>query len=278
MPDYGYVPRTPPRVTPGPRATPPQPSRTQPARRVFVVRRAVALGVLVLLLLLLLSRCAGGGGGATATREPTQPPVEPSTSSTPASPTFTAPPAVAPPAATKVAVSRPVELAVPSIGLKADVEKKDCHVSGDAIDPATLREACAYTAPDRPYSLPGSDAPDVVVIAGHTGAGVSAVFNSLYDGKAKRHNVSIGDVLYVRTEASGSDWLAYTATDLHEPKKEGLAASKEIWGEGATPGRLLTISCIQPANPLADSVQNAVVGWQFSRVVSSDQVKANMGV
>ena len=29
------------------------------------------------------------------------------------------------------------------------------------------------------------------------------------------------------------------------------------------PGRLLTISCIQPANPLKAAVRNAVVGWQF---------------
>jgi len=241
------------------------------------VRRAVALGTVLVLLILLVSRCAGGGGDGTATSQPASAPATSSTETAPASPTITAPAPIAPPASTSIAVSRPVELAVPSIGLKAGVDKRDCHVNGDALDPSSLREACAYTAPDRPYSLPGSSAPDVVVIAGHTGAGVSAGFNSLYDGRAKRHNVSLGDVLYVRTEASGSDWLAYTATDLHEPKKDGLAASKEIWGEGPTPGRLLTISCIQPANPLADSVQNAVVGWQFSRVVSNEQVTANMG-
>lgn len=32
------------------------------------------------------------------------------------------------------------------------------------------------------------------------------------------------------------------------------------------PGRLLTISCIQPANPLAAAVRNAVVGWQYRGV------------
>ncbi|MBX4298587.1 hypothetical protein K4H04_22790, partial [Mycobacterium tuberculosis] len=91
-------------------------------------------------------------------------------------------------------------------------------------------------------------------------AGVSAVFNQLYDGKAQHHNVAPGDSLFMRTEASGGDWLKYTATDLHEPDKGALADTPEIWGTGPMPGRLLTISCIQPANPLAGSVRNAVVG------------------
>ncbi|WP_342318426.1 hypothetical protein [Corynebacterium mayonis] len=191
--------------------------------------------------------------------------------------TLSAPRPIAPPESKEIAPGRPVQLAVPALGMDAPVEKGDCRVVDGAIDPARLREACAYTAPDRPYSLPGSDAPDVVVIAGHAAAGVPAVFDSLYDARANRHTVSLGDVLYVRTEVSSSDWLAYRATDVHEPQKDALSASAQIWGTGATPGRLLTISCIQPANPLADSVKNAVVGWQFDQVVSEQQVAANMG-
>ncbi len=164
--------------------------------------------------------------------------------------------------------SRPVELNIPSIGLDAAFEPTDCQAQDGAINPATLDLACAYTAPDRPYSLPGSHAEDIVVIAGHTGSGVRAVFDKLYDGSSDNHNVQIGDVAYLRTEASGDQWLKYTATDLHDPVKGALRGDTSIWGEGATPGRMLTISCIQPPF-YQQSVRNAVVGWQFAGVVGA---------
>ena len=162
-----------------------------------------------------------------------------------------------------IAPSAAEEMFIPAIDVHADFEDGACRVKNGAIDPATLDKACTYTADDRPYSLPGTDAPDVVVIAGHTGAGVPAVFDNLYDGSADHHRVKVGDKLYLRTADSGDNWLVYTATDLHDPVKEGLSEDSSVWGEGATPGRLLTISCIQPANPLEASVRNAVVGWQF---------------
>ncbi|WP_406992222.1 hypothetical protein, partial [Acinetobacter baumannii] len=62
---------------------------------------------------------------------------------------------------------------------------------------------------------------------------------------------------------SDQNWLIYAATDLHDPDKQGLAGDSSAWGDDATPGRLLTISCIQPANPLEAAVRNAVVGWQY---------------
>ncbi|QPK83018.1 hypothetical protein G7Y29_09260 [Corynebacterium qintianiae] len=161
--------------------------------------------------------------------------------------------------------SRPVVLEVPRIGLRAEFEPGDCRVKDGAINPATMRLACAFTAPDRPYELPGTHASDVVVTAGHTGAGVPGVFDSLYDARSNAHTVTLGDALYMRTEASGERWLKYVATDLHDPTKDALAEDPAVWGTGATPGRLLTISCIQPL--LSDSVRNAVVGWQFEGVV-----------
>lgn len=155
------------------------------------------------------------------------------------------------------------EMAIPSIGVRAKFEDGACRVKDGAINPETMDLACTYTAKDKPYSLPGTNARDIVVIAGHTGAGVSAVFNKLYDGAADRHTVSVGDKLYIRTASSGDNWLVYAATDLHNPSKEGLSNDSSIWGEGAMPGRLLTISCIQPANPLQAAVKNAVIGWKY---------------
>ena len=94
------------------------------------------------------------------------------------------------------------------------------------------------------------------------------------DGAANEHKVSIGDKLYVRTKNSDQNWLTYTATDLHGPDKQGLAGDSSVWGDEATPGRLLTISCIQPANPLKAAVRNAVVGWQFEGTTRAADDKA----
>ncbi|WJZ17094.1 hypothetical protein CGUA_02490 [Corynebacterium guangdongense] len=180
-------------------------------------------------------------------------------------------------AAAQVAASPAVEMWIPSIELVAAFEEGPCRVRDGAIDPASLSRACTYTAADRPYSLPASDAADLVVVAGHTGAGLSAVFDELYDGANDRHTVSLGERLYLRTEASGARWLVYEATDLHDPAKEGLAQDPEVWGDSATPGRLLTISCIQPANPLAVAARNAVVGWQYLGVVEESPAGAEAG-
>lgn len=108
-----------------------------------------------------------------------------------------------------------------------------------AINPDTLDKACTYTADDHPYSLPGTTAQNIVVIAGHTGAGVPAVFTNLYDGSANEHKVHMGDKLYVRTANSGQNWLIYTATDLHDPDKQGLSDDASIWGDGPCPAAYL---------------------------------------
>ncbi|MDK8546344.1 hypothetical protein [Corynebacterium pseudodiphtheriticum] len=160
-----------------------------------------------------------------------------------------------------------VEMMIPALDMYAVFEDEACRVKDGAIDPATMEYACTYTADDRPYSLPGTDADDIVVIAGHTGAGVAGVFDELYDGSNDEHKVSMGDKLYLRTATSGDQWLVYEATDMHSPQKELLAGDPNIWGESATPGRLLTISCVQPL--FQTSIRNAVVGWQYEGVTNN---------
>lgn len=137
-----------------------------------------------------------------------------------------------------------------------------------------MNKACTYTADDRSYSLPGTTAHGIVVIAGHTGAGVPAVFNNLYDGSANEHKAHMGDKLYVHTDTSGRNWLIYTTTDLHDPDKQGLSDDATIWGDGPMPGCLLTISYIQPANPLEPAVRNAVVGWQYEGTTHTEAANA----
>lgn len=171
--------------------------------------------------------------------------------------------------ATVIEPSPAVEMYIPAIDVRAEFEEGSCRVKDNKINPDSMNKACTYTADDKPYALPGTDSPDIVVIAGHTGAGVPAVFNNLYDGRADTHRASVDDKLFLRTQNSGEQWLVYTATDLHDPSKEGLEQDESIWGADAKPGRLLTISCIQPANLLAAAVRNAVVGWQFEGVTST---------
>ena len=223
----------------------------------YHVRRIAAL-----LILFLLVRA---GFKALLHDEPSDPPVPAQETSVSAEPRRQA--------AASIAQGRPVEMVVPVLGLRAGFEQADCRVVDGKIDPKSMDKACALTGEGYPYELPGTDAGDIVVVAGHTGAGVDAVFNKLYDGKAERHTVATGDTLFVRTETSGEDWLKYTATDLHDPDKGALASNTEIWGTGPMPGRLLTISCIQPANLLADSVRNAVVGWQLAGTATDDEVE-----
>ncbi len=170
-----------------------------------------------------------------------------------------------------------VEMYIPAIDVRTDFEEGSCRVKDNKINPDSMNKACTYIAEDKPYSLPATDAQDIVVIAGHTGAGVPAVFNNLYDGRADEHKASIGDKLYLRTQNSGDQWLVYTATDLHDPSKDGLERDESIWGADAQPGRLLTISCIQPANPLAAAERNAVVGWQFEGVAETPEAATNQG-
>lgn len=246
---------TPPRAA-AQRPAPPRPQRTrpstQPSQRTPARRRGLTLAAILAVAVLGI---AAAVGLTTGSESPTPPP----------------PTEVAAEPAAVIEPSPAVEMSIPSIDVRADFEDGSCRVKDDKINPDSMREACTYTAEGKPYSLPGTDSPDIVVIAGHTGAGVPAVFNNLYDGRANEHKVSIGDKLYLRTENSGDEWLVYTATDLHDPSKDGLEQDSSIWGEGPMPGRLLTISCIQPANLLAAAVRNAVVGWQFDGVATAPE-------
>ena len=214
--------------------------KARPPQWVFHVRRAVALAILLLIVIVPVRACGGPGEEPEVVAE-------------------------LPPA--HVEASAPIALSIPSVGLNASFEKGPCRLIDATVDPSSLSKACVFTADSKPYELPGSDAGDIVVIAGHAAAGVPAVFDKLYNPSAQEHTVAVGDAMYLRTETSGKWWLKYQATDLHAPSKDALAGDAAIWGEAAVPGRLLTITCIQPANPFKEAVSNAVVGWQFVGVV-----------
>lgn len=245
----------------GSRPLPPRPPRRWPVRPpwVYKLRRRVAVGLLLLLIVLFIRFCVPSEHDREmkAWREQAQQPqvvqeldgVD-----------------------QDIPPSRPVEMRIPAIGLTASFEPGDCRFRNGAIDPESLTEACAFTTEGKPYSLPGTNADDISVIAGHAAAGRAAVFDSLYNASADRHTINPGDTLYIKTENSGNEWLKYQATDFHSPEKEGLSQSVEIWGDVPMPGRLLTITCVQPANPFRQSVRNAVIGWQLQGVAGPDQL------
>lgn len=58
------------------------------------------------------------------------------------------------------------------------------------------------------------------------------IFDQLYNPGHERHTISVGDALYARTKQSGSRWVKYEATDLHEPGKTALSQYAYIWGTG----------------------------------------------
>ena len=246
-----YVPRRPPELPRSSGRTAPQRPASKPRKPrkpqwVYTARRAGALLILALLLFAIVRACGG-----PADPEP-QPQAETQSSTTTSATTTTT---QAPPA--HIEASRPQEMVVPAIGMNAKFEDGDCRVVKGNVDPDGLNKACAYTAPDKPYQLPGTDAGDIVVIAGHAAAGVPAVFDKLYNPE-NAHTLKIGDTMYLRTANSGEWWLKYEVTDLHDPMKDALANAPEIWGNDPTPGRLVTISCVQPTNPFEDSVLSLI--------------------
>ncbi|WP_018023702.1 class F sortase [Corynebacterium ulceribovis] len=166
----------------------------------------------------------------------------------------------------KVKPSAGREIVIDKVNLRATVDDGACAMVDGALNPPLMDTACFYTAPDKPYSLPSSEQPDLAVLAGHAGALVPAVFDPLYDMTTFEQYLQVGDELKVRTEESGDKWLVYRATDFHTPMKDELPYMDEVWGADATPGRLVLVTCLQPEDRNQASVRNVVIGFQFDRV------------
>ena len=169
-----------------------------------------------------------------------------------------------------IEASMPVEISVPGLGLSEPVVDELCPMTAYGVDPVQLMDVCFYTADDKPYVLPSTDQEDVAVLAGHANTQPPAVFDDVYDSVKQEFNVKLGDELRVRTEASGSKWLVYKATDFHTPEKVDLAVDDDVWGTEPTPGRLLLLTCLRASTPNEPVLNNAVVGYQFDRVEDDD--------
>ncbi len=168
-----------------------------------------------------------------------------------------------------VVSSRPTRIVVPSIGLDVRVSTDICRVLDGMINPQVMAEACYYTAPDKPYQLPGSTTADLSVLFGHTWRKGTAAFNTLYDWRTQQFRVKAGDELWLQTEKSGELWLVYQLAGTYTPDKgdgpNSLMNSPDVWGAaGQTkPDTLLTIGCLQPDDLAQRSSKNIVVEWKF---------------
>lgn len=200
--------------------------------------------------------------------------VQPVLSTIPLIPSTTSQPSETPVTTVKkqfVAQSRPVEIYWPSLNVRRQIAEEVCPVAGQPpmIDPdrSKLMEACYLVGSKYVYELPGSEARDVVVLAGHTSRKRDTAFNPLYDWRNGRFTIALGQEMWVRTVASGDQWLVYRAVSTYTPGKYGgLMNDKEIWGSAPTPGVALTIGCAQPSDLSAHSSENIVIKWQFSGV------------
>lgn len=168
--------------------------------------------------------------------------------------------------AIKVAGSVPVKLRFPSIKdggkvVTVPVAAKCNWVEGNTIDPDRSRmdAACYAVGNGKPYVLPGTQAKDVAVIAGHTMKQVKGdkrqiAFNPLRQWARNRVMLRIGDSVEVYTKASQkvakSCRLIYQVQKYWEVDKDKLATGKvsdEIWGKKTEvlPNMALFIGCKQ---------------------------------
>lgn len=181
-------------------------------------------------------------------------------------------------AAELIEQSMPVQVYVPSLGIYRDVATQPCPIVNGKIDPSrsNYMSTCIVRGEKLRTELPGTTAPNAVLIVGHTWhakdtwlASVdSAAFNALYNwdkGEAGEYTLKIGDEVWVRTIASGTRWLVYEIKTFDEPTK--TFGNDNLWGfqEYPVPG-LLKLSGCQQKTDGTKATNNIVVNAMFIRV------------
>ena len=179
--------------------------------------------------------------------------------------------------AVKIDSSVPVRLRFPSIkdgGKVVTVPVATrCNWIDGSIDPdrTKMEAACYATRRGKPYVLPGTQAKDVAVIAGHTmkqikGDKRQIAFNPLRQWTRDRVMLRAGDTVEVYTKASQkvakSCRLVYQVDKYWEIDKGRLAGADEVWGKKPMPNTLLLIGCKQRQG--GPSLENVV--WRAKLV------------
>ena len=203
----------------------------------------------------------------------TQPELEPETAERIETSPTTAPSTKA----DKIDSSVPVRLRFPSIkdgGKVVTVPVATrCNWVDGSIDPdrTKMEAACYATKRGKPYVLPGTQAKDVAVIAGHTMKQVKGdkrqiAFNPLRQWTRDRVMLRTGDTVEAYTKASQkvakSCRLVYQVDKYWEIDKGRLAGADEVWGKKPMPNTLLLIGCKQRQG--GPSLENVV--WRAKLV------------
>ena len=202
----------------------------------------------------------------------TQPELEPETAERIETSPTTAPSTKA----VKIDSSVPVRLRFPSIkdgGKVVTVPVATrCNWVDGSIDPdrTKMEAACYATKRGKPYVLPGTQAKDVAVIAGHTMKQVKGdkrqiAFNPLRQWTRDRVMLRTGDTVEAYTKASQkvakSCRLVYQVDKYWEIDKGRLAGADEVWGKKPMPNTLLLIGCKQRQG--GPSLENVVWRAKF---------------
>jgi hypothetical protein len=114
------------------------------------------------------------------------------------------------------------------------------------------------------FAQPGTASPSLAVLAGHSSRTLDTVFNRLYVQGAGLQ----GQTVYLRTEDSGSHWLAYRVDRTYTPDQAQLPYLTSVWGGdgSSTSGRLVLVTCEQ-TDKSATATANYVAVAQYVGVV-----------
>lgn len=231
-------------------------------RRSVLALAAVAVVVAVVVALLLgFTRSGGGAAGATESA-----PAEVSVPTATAAPTTAA-------ALPHVAASEPLEFVVPHADPDKEIvqEVREDDGACDPIDPPT-NDVYYCSNAGAGTQLPGTDSSDLAFLAGHSLRDPAR--DSPFDRIDEMGAEMVGKDAYVRTEASGDQWLVYSVAERIQIDQDDLAFSEEIWGDAdgtPLPGRMLLITCHQTGD-LEHSTDNTILIANLSDVVGQAQV------
>lgn len=192
-------------------------------------RSLIRVATLFALCAPLLMGCSHNGADAEVSQSPVGRGASPAAN-------HTSTPSAAPtPTPLVIPLAVPTHLAVPALGIDADVEEyTDAQVAaaGGWVNPAH-RDVVAWWSGG---GTPGKPADNTVYLYGHVSS-KPAVFNALAD-------VTVGDTIDVTTSAGT---LTYRVTDILPPVlKNDLPDLPDV--AAAVPGRLVLIGCHRDEN------------------------------
>jgi len=204
----------------------------------------------------------------TATPTTATPTTATPTTATPttATPTAATPTAATAPAASSFAPSQALQIYVPNANPDLVISTSVQPLGGcrSIIDPPRSGPGWAGVFGCSDFGQPGTSSPSLAVLAGHSSRAWDTVFNKLYRQGTALEN----QMVYLRTQDSGSHWLSYRVLHTYVPDKGELPYMTAVWGgDGcSTSGRLVLVTC-QQTDTSTESTANYVAVAQFVGVM-----------